>query len=131
MLRKENIGTASLILARERVKKMAKKYRIKAKRDFGPYGYFHKGKTYHTGLVVVKDGCNAVPGAGWFMSYASAMLAVEVLEETGDTMRFHEVYAQRSPEIQKDRREHEAMLKNIVEKHGGTVTTYCGDEYYA
>lgn len=92
---------------------MTKKYRIEAKRDFGPHGYFHKGKTHYTGLVVVKDGCNAVPGAGWFMTYASAMLAVEVLEETGDTMRFHEVYAERSPEIQEARREHAMMLARI------------------
>lgn len=59
------------------------KYHIKLKRDFGPHGFLINGKQIHRGFVVVKDGCNCMPGATWFLTEADAMLAIEVLETVG------------------------------------------------
>ena len=81
---------------------MAKEYKIVIKRDFGPgKGHWMKGAGdtgtdkygfVKTGFVVVKGGCNCIPGAGWFRTVKDAMLGVEVHAMTGDTAKFYEVY---------------------------------------
>lgn len=73
------------------------KYKIKIKRDFGPYGFWNSDtrQNEYTGFVVVKDGCNCMPGAVWFRTIADAMLAVEVHMITGDDPEFYSVYKQK------------------------------------
>ena len=77
-------------------------YKIQIKRDFGPgKGHWMKGAGsagtdnygfVKSGFVVVKGGCNCIPGAGWFRTVADAMIGIEALEMTGDNAGFHETY---------------------------------------
>ena len=41
-------------------------FTIEPKRDFGPAGFLLDGRFVKVGYVVVKNGCNAMPGAVWF-----------------------------------------------------------------
>ena len=52
---------------------------IVPKRDFGADGFLVKGRLVTRGFVVVKDHCNAMPGATWFTSVAEAKEAIDVL----------------------------------------------------
>ena len=58
-------------------------FTIEPKRDFGPSGFFLDGRFTKIGYVVVKDGCNAMPGATWFRSIEDAKDAIDVLIEVG------------------------------------------------
>jgi hypothetical protein len=58
-------------------------FTIQPKRDFGPEGFYLDGKFTKVGYVVVKDGCNPMPGAVWFRSIEAAKEAVDDLIETG------------------------------------------------
>lgn len=56
-----------------------REHTIEPKRDFGPVGFFIDGKFTKIGYVVVKDGCNAMPGATWFHTIEDAKEAIDVL----------------------------------------------------
>ena len=58
-------------------------FTIEPKRDFGPTGFYINGTFTKIGYVVVKDGCNAMPGATWFHTIESAKEAVDVLIDVG------------------------------------------------
>lgn len=58
-------------------------FTIEPKRDFGPTGFFIDGRFVKHGHVVVKDGCNAMPGATWFLTIEDAKEAVDVLIDVG------------------------------------------------
>lgn len=53
-------------------------FTIEPKRDFGPTGFFIDGKFIKRGYVVVKDGCNAMPGATWFYTIELAKEAIDI-----------------------------------------------------
>lgn len=59
-------------------------FTIEPKRDFGPGpGFYINGQFIKRGYVVVKDGCNAMPGATWFLAIESAKEAIDILIEVG------------------------------------------------
>lgn len=58
-------------------------FTIEPKRDFGPTGFYIDGRFIKRGYVVVKDGCNAMPGATWFLTIADAKEAINVLIDVG------------------------------------------------
>jgi hypothetical protein len=65
---------------------------IVPKRDFGTYGFFIKGRYVKKGFVVVKDGCNVMPGACWFRTIEEAQHAIRVLIKTkGNAEHFWEI----------------------------------------
>ena len=67
-------------------------YSIKPKKDFGTQGFLIEGKWVKKGYVVVKDGCNAMPGATWFRTVAEAEEAIDVLIAVdGDAELFWEL----------------------------------------
>ena len=78
------------------------KYRIKIKRDFGSgKGFWMEGAGsvgrgnygfVKSGFVVVQNGVNCIPGAGWFRTIADAMIGIKAHSLTGDTSDFYEVY---------------------------------------
>lgn len=70
---------------------MKSKYQIKIKRDFPKYDWYDSTtrSNKHLGFVVVKDGCNCIPGACWFRTIEDAMLGIEIHMKTGDTPAFH------------------------------------------
>lgn len=49
-----------------------KGYKIIPKKDFGSVGFWINGRYVIEGWLVTKDGCNIVPGAGWFINLAQA-----------------------------------------------------------
>jgi hypothetical protein len=59
-------------------------YRIKPKQDFGS-GFWDAPTRRHVkeGWVIVKDGCNAMPGATWAHNLAEAHQMIDVLEAVG------------------------------------------------
>ena len=64
-------------------------FTIEPKRDFGPVGFYIDGALIKDGFVVVKDGCNPMPGAAWFRTIARAQYAIDVLIEVdGDADKF-------------------------------------------
>lgn len=73
---------------------MTGKYKIEIKRDFGRYGYWNAAtrRCERTGFVVTQDGCNCIPGAGWFRTIEQAMIGIKVHMRTGDTAAFHAEY---------------------------------------
>lgn len=81
---------------------MASKYRIVIKRDFGSGpGHWlpNAGNTgtgnygfVKSGFVVVKDGCNCIPGAMWFRTVGEAMLGIKAHLIAGDTQKWHDVF---------------------------------------
>lgn len=64
---------------------------IKPKRDFGETG-FYDSKTRRNvkeGWVIVKDGCNAMPGATWAHNLAEAQQMIDVyMAVDGDAQKF-------------------------------------------
>lgn len=70
------------------------KYRIRIKRDFGPYGWYDsKTRTNRRdGFVVTQGECNCIPGAGWFKTIEDAFVGIQAHMKTGDTMDFHTEY---------------------------------------
>lgn len=58
-------------------------FTIQPKQDFGPTGFFVDGKYTKIGYVVVKDGCNAMPGAAWFHTIEIAKEAIDILIDVG------------------------------------------------
>lgn len=50
--------------------------------------YLIKGRYISTGFVVVKGGCNIMPGAIWFESEYNAQEAIDVFIVTGNTPEF-------------------------------------------
>lgn len=58
-------------------------FTIEPKRDFGSTGFLVDGRFIKIGYVVVKNGCNAMPGAVWFRSIEDAKGAIDVWIETG------------------------------------------------
>lgn len=56
-------------------------YEIRVKRDFGSQFHLIDGMPCMWGYVVVKDGCNAMPGATWFQTVKEAKRAIDVLIE--------------------------------------------------
>jgi len=58
-------------------------FTVEPKRDFGPTGFYIKGRFVKLGYVVVKDGCNAMPGATWFGTIEDAKEAIDVLIDVG------------------------------------------------
>lgn len=66
-----------------------KGHTITAKLDFGDNPYLVNGASVRHGWVVVKDGCNAMPGAIWFGLRREARKAIDILIETdGDSDAF-------------------------------------------
>jgi hypothetical protein len=64
------------------------RFRIAPKRDFGEYAHLINGKYVKRGFVVTFAngtycGCNAMPGATWFLTIADAMEAAERLVRCG------------------------------------------------
>jgi hypothetical protein len=67
-------------------------FHIKAKRDFGSYPYSNVN-TYKKGYVVVKDGCNPMPGATWATSVIGARVMIDsYIEAEGDARLFWEIH---------------------------------------
>ena len=65
---------------------------IVPKRDFGSTGYWMNGRFVKKGFVVVKDGCNVMPGACWFQTIEEAQHAIRVLIKTkGNDDHFWEI----------------------------------------
>jgi hypothetical protein len=58
-------------------------FTIVPKRDFIGAGFFIDGRYVKRGYVVTRDGCNAVPGAAWFITIEDARKAVDVLIDGG------------------------------------------------
>lgn len=54
-------------------------FTIEPKRDFEPTSFYVDGGFTKIGYVVVKDSCNAMPGATWFRTIERAKEAVDVL----------------------------------------------------
>lgn len=81
---------------------MTGKYQIKIKRDFGGgKGFWMKGAGdvgtgnygfVKSGFVVVKDGCNCIPGACWFRTVDEAMDGIRAHMIAGSTMAWHDEY---------------------------------------
>jgi hypothetical protein len=65
-------------------------YTIAPKQDFGLLGGLRAdGRLTKVGYVVVKGGCNAMPGATWFHTIEGAKEAIDVLDDVGgDANRF-------------------------------------------
>jgi hypothetical protein len=64
---------------------------IKPKRDFGSTGFYDEKtrRTVKEGWVIVKDGCNAMPGATWAHNVAEAHQLIDVLMAVdGDGQKF-------------------------------------------
>jgi len=81
--------TQAFISVARRQTEEYKGYIIEPKLDFGEYPYLVNGATYKAGWVVVKGGCNAMPGATWFRLRKQARKAIDALiESDGDTDRF-------------------------------------------
>jgi hypothetical protein len=59
-------------------------YTITPKLDFGNRPHLVNGAYYKHGWVVVKDGCNAMPGATWFSLVSKAKRAIDILEDVGE-----------------------------------------------
>ena len=57
---------------------------IEAKRDYADVLAYDQGFYLRDGFVVVKDGCNATPGAGWFKSVREAKEAIDILAIVGE-----------------------------------------------
>lgn len=72
-----------------RIKTMNTKYKnhsIEPKRDFDP------GMVKQTGFVVVKNGCNVMPGGCWFNTVKEAKHGINVLLKVkGDADKFWEI----------------------------------------
>lgn len=62
---------------------MTGKYQIKIKRDWGRYGFWNPKtrRLEKQGFVVVKGGCNIMPGAVWFKTVEQAIRAIAILEQ--------------------------------------------------
>lgn len=60
------------------------KYTIVEKRDFGSTPYWIDGFPVKHGYVVVRDGCNAMPGATWFQTVREAKRACDILDRVGE-----------------------------------------------
>ena len=59
-------------------------FTIEPKQDFGPGpGFYINGQFIKRGYVVVKDGCNAMPGATWFDTIEDAKEAIDILIDVG------------------------------------------------
>ncbi len=58
-------------------------FTVEPKRDFVGSGFYINGKFTKRGYVVVKDGCNAMPGATWFHTIESAKEAIDILIDVG------------------------------------------------
>lgn len=54
-------------------------FTIEPKRDFGPSGFYIGGRFVKRGYVVVKERCNAMPAATWFLTIEDAKQAIDVL----------------------------------------------------
>ena len=64
-------------------------YIISPKLDFGNEAFLINGVPYKHGWVVVKNHCNAMPGATWFTLRKRARLAIDILiEADGDADKF-------------------------------------------
>ena len=59
------------------------KYHIKIKRDCGPYGWSNR----RDGFIVLKDGCNCMPGAVRFKTIEDAMLGIQAHMNVGGNSR--------------------------------------------
>lgn len=68
-----------------------REYEIKAKRDFVDHLAYHRGFYISEGYVVVKDGCNPMPGAIWFKTVESAEECIDILIAVGPE-RFWEAH---------------------------------------
>lgn len=68
-----------------------KGHQILAKRDYSDFVAYDQGFYIREGFVIVKDGCNAMPGAGWVKTVDRAKECIDILEAVGEE-RFHEVY---------------------------------------
>lgn len=66
-------------------------YQIQAKRDYVDVLSYDRGFYLRDGFVVVKDGCNAMPGAAWFKEIDRATQAIDILEAVGEK-RFWAAY---------------------------------------
>lgn len=58
-------------------------FTIEPKRDFVGAGFYVDGRFVKRGYAVVKDGCNAMPGATWFLTIEEAKEAIDVLIDVG------------------------------------------------
>ena len=64
-------------------------FTVEPKRDFGPSGFYLGGKFVKNGFVVTKDGCNAMPGATWFLSIEDAKHAIDTfIDVDGNVGKF-------------------------------------------
>jgi len=68
-------------------------FTIEPKRDFGKYGYRVNGKMVREGFVAVKDFCNPMPGATWFLTVEEAKDGIDkYIAAAGDAKKFWESY---------------------------------------
>jgi hypothetical protein len=58
-------------------------FEIRVKRDFGNQFHLIDGMPCMWGYVVVKDGCNAMPGATWFQTVKAAKRGIDALFDVG------------------------------------------------
>lgn len=80
-------------LAKSRYSVNYRGYTITHKQDFGDKPFLIDGLSCDFGFNVIKDGCNATPGAGWFLTVKDAKLGIDcLLEAEGDADRFHVLY---------------------------------------
>ena len=64
-------------------------FTVEPKRDFGQSGFYIGGKFVKRGFVVTKGGCNAMPGATWFLSVEDATQAIDTfIDVDGDADKF-------------------------------------------
>lgn len=68
-----------------------KGHSIQAKRDYANYVAYDQGFYLRDAFVVVKDGVNVIPGAGWFKTVDQAKEGIDVLLAVGQD-NFHEAY---------------------------------------
>jgi len=79
-----------------------KGYTVQAKRDYADVLSFDRGFYIRDGFVVVKDGCNAMPGAVWFNTVESARQAIDILEVVGEK-RFWDAHRRVKDAVEKAR----------------------------
>lgn len=96
-------------------------YTIKPKRDFGSTGFWDAPTRSHIsmGWVIVKDGCLATPGAGWYKTMTQAKAGVGLLMASkGDAEVYHGLNQALRYMIEADRENQKVAEKAAKEREG-------------
>lgn len=68
-------------------------FTIEPKRDFGSTGFLINGQYVKTGYVAVRDFCNPMPGATWFLTIDEAKKGIDIfLAADGNAELFWRAY---------------------------------------